>query len=203
MPNIRVAHVGLGPIGAAIAALVARRPGFTVVAAVDLDPQKVGRELGDVIGLDRRLRVRVQPDITKTLKTAKPHVVVHCTSSSLDAVLSQLEAIMRAKASIVSTTEELSYPTRSHRPGGGSSRCRREESPRRGTRTGVNPGFTMDALPDHADRRLRTRGPHLDQPDSGRAHPAPPVSAENWRRPDAVGVREEESRRQRQARRAR
>jgi len=147
MPNIRVAHVGLGPIGAAIAAQVARRPGFTIVAAVDVDPQKVGRDLGDIIGLDRRLLVRVQSDITKTLKTAKPDVVVHCTSSSLEAVLPQLETIMRAKASIVSTTEELSYPTRSHRRA-----AARIDGAARKARvavlgTGVNPGFTMDALP--------------------------------------------------------
>ena len=147
MPNIRVAHVGLGPIGAAIAALVARRPGLTIVAAVDVDPQKAGRDLGDVISLGRRLRIRVQADLAKTLKAAKPHVVVHCTGSSLDVVLAQLETIIGAKASIVSTTEELSYPFRSH-----LRAARRIDAAARRARvavlgTGVNPGFTMDALP--------------------------------------------------------
>jgi 4-hydroxy-tetrahydrodipicolinate reductase len=147
MPNIRVAHVGLGPIGAAIAALVARRQGLTIVAAVDVDPQKAGRDLGDVIGLGRRLRVRVQADLAKTLKTAKPHVVVHCTGSSLGVVLPQLETIIGAKASIVSTTEELSYPFASH-----LRAAKRIDAVARKARvavlgTGVNPGFTMDALP--------------------------------------------------------
>jgi hypothetical protein len=147
MPNIRVAHVGLGPIGAAIAALVARRPGLTIVAAVDVDPQKAGRDLAEVVGLDRPLRIRVRSDLANTLKTAKPHVVVHCTGSSLDVVLPQLETIVAAKASIVSTTEELSYPFCSHLRAG-----KRLDAAARKARvavlgTGVNPGFTMDALP--------------------------------------------------------
>jgi hypothetical protein len=38
MPNIKVMHFGLGPIGAAIVKQVASRPGFKIVGAVDIDP---------------------------------------------------------------------------------------------------------------------------------------------------------------------
>ena len=57
--SIRVMHFGLGPIGAAVVRQVATRPGFTVVSGIDIDPGKVGRDLGEVVGLDRRLRVKV------------------------------------------------------------------------------------------------------------------------------------------------
>jgi 4-hydroxy-tetrahydrodipicolinate reductase len=60
MPNIRVMHFGLGPIGAAIVKQVSSRPGFKVVGGVDVDPAKVGRDLGDVAGLPRRLGTRFQ-----------------------------------------------------------------------------------------------------------------------------------------------
>ena len=40
MPNIKVMHFGLGPIGAAIVRQVATRPGFKIVGAVDIDPAK-------------------------------------------------------------------------------------------------------------------------------------------------------------------
>ena len=57
MPNIKVMHFGLGPIGAAIVKQVATRPGFKIVGAIDIDPAKVGRDLGDVVGLPKRLGV--------------------------------------------------------------------------------------------------------------------------------------------------
>ena len=54
---IRVMHVGLGPIGALVARQLASRKGFRIVGAVDIDPNKVGRDVGDVIELGRKLRV--------------------------------------------------------------------------------------------------------------------------------------------------
>ncbi len=48
---IRVLHFGLGPIGLGIVRQVAERKGFKIVGAVDIDPAKVGRDLGDVAGL--------------------------------------------------------------------------------------------------------------------------------------------------------
>src|SRR5829696_8613961 len=107
MPNIKVMHFGLGPIGAAIVKQVASRPGFKIVGAIDIDAAKVGRDLGDVIGLSKRLGVKVSADAAKSLKAAKPDIVVLCTSSSIKTVLPQIETILNAKVPIVSTTEEL------------------------------------------------------------------------------------------------
>ena len=80
MPNIRVMHFGLGPIGAAIVRQVAQRPGFKIVGGIDIDPAKVGRDLGDVVGLPKRLGVKVSGDATKALKAAKPDVAILCTA---------------------------------------------------------------------------------------------------------------------------
>ena len=52
VPKIRVFHVGLGPIGSAIAQQVYRRPGLTIVGAVDPASSIVDRDLGDVLHLD-------------------------------------------------------------------------------------------------------------------------------------------------------
>src|SRR5215210_662761 len=114
MPNVRVLHFGLGPIGAAIVKQIASRPGFKIVGAIDIDPAKAGRDLGDIVGLPKRLGVKVSPDAPKALKTAKPDVVVLCTSSSIKTVMPQLEMIFKAKVPVVSTTEELSYPGYTH-----------------------------------------------------------------------------------------
>jgi 2,4-diaminopentanoate dehydrogenase len=142
-----VLHVGLGPIGAAVVRQVATRKGFQIVGAADIDPHKIGNDLGDVVSLGRRLRVKVTPDFGKTVKATKPDVAVICTSSSLKRVMPQFEEVLRHKVPIVSTTEELSYPAPYNR----RLAKRLDEAARKAKvavlGTGVNPGFTMDALP--------------------------------------------------------
>src|SRR5262245_28054421 len=144
---IKVMHVGLGPIGAGVVRQVASRKGFVIVSAVDTDPAKVGRDLGEVYGLSRRLRVKVTSDLARTIKASKPDVAVLCTSSSLKKVVPEFETVLKAKVPIVSTTEELAYPVKSN----AAAAKRIDELARRARvavlGTGVNPGFVMDALP--------------------------------------------------------
>jgi 4-hydroxy-tetrahydrodipicolinate reductase len=118
-----------------------------VVGGVDIDPAKAGRDLGQVVGLDHTLRVKVSPDARAVIKATKPDVVVLCTSSSLKKVWPQIEGVLKLRVPIVSTTEELAYPTKERR------RYARQidELAKKGKvavlGTGVNPGFVMDALP--------------------------------------------------------
>jgi hypothetical protein len=147
MANIRVTHFGLGPIGAAIVKQVAARPGFKVVGAIDIDPAKTGRDLGEVVGLSKRLGVKVSGDAVKALRSSKPDVVVLCTSSSIKNVLPQVETILKARTAIVSTTEELSYPGYTHMADARKIHAMAKKAKVAVLGTGVNPGFAMDALP--------------------------------------------------------
>jgi hypothetical protein len=147
MPNIKVMHFGLGPIGAAIVKQVAARPGFKIVGAIDIDTAKVGRDLGDVVGLTKRLGAKVSADAAKALKAAKPDVVILCTTSSIKEVMPQIEAILKAKIPIVSTTEELSYPGYTHIRQARLVHAMAKKAKVAVLATGVNPGFAMDALP--------------------------------------------------------
>ena len=145
--SIRVLHVGLGPIGAAVVRQVSARKGLKIVGAVDIDAAKVGRDLGEVTGVGRKLNVKVMDDLRKAIKATKPDVAVLCTSSSLRKVVPQFEEVLKLKVPIVSTTEELAFPT------SGNNRWARaiHKAALKGKAavlgTGVNPGFTMDALP--------------------------------------------------------
>src|SRR5256714_3397432 len=147
MANIRVLHFGLGPIGAAIVKQVAQRPGFKIAGAVDIDPAKEGRDLADVVGLNKRLNVKVVADGKKVLKSAKPDVVVLCTSSSIKKVMPQIEAILQSKVPIISTTEELAYPGYTHIRQARQIHALAKKAKVAVLGTGINPGFAMDALP--------------------------------------------------------
>jgi 2,4-diaminopentanoate dehydrogenase len=144
---IKVLHVGLGPIGAAVVRQVAGRKGFRIVGAADIDPVKAGRDLGQVAELGKPLRVKVSADVRKAIKAARPDVVVHCTTSSLKTVLPQIEEILKLKVPIVSTTEELAYPTKRNLRYAKIIHQLAKKSKVAVLGTGVNPGFVMDALP--------------------------------------------------------
>lgn len=144
---IRVLLVGLGPIGAAVGRQLLERRGFRIVGGVDVDAVKVGRDVGDVIEAGRLLRIKVSADIGRAIRATDPDVAVICTSSSLRAVMPQFEQVLTRRVPIVTTTEEAAYPTRQNRP-----LAKRLDSAAREAKvavlgTGVNPGFTMDALP--------------------------------------------------------
>jgi hypothetical protein len=147
MPDIKVMHYGLGPIGAAVVKQVAARPGFKIVGAIDIDPAKVGRDIADVVGLAKRIGAKVSGDAAKALKSAKPDVVVLCTSSSIKNVLPQIETILKSKTPIVSTTEELCYPGYTHIRQARQVHALAKKAKVAVLGTGVNPGFAMDALP--------------------------------------------------------
>lgn len=147
MASIRVMHFGLGPIGAAVVKQVASRPGFKIVGGIDIDPAKVGRDVGDVVGLNRRLGVKVWDDAAKALKKTNPDVVVLCTTSSIKKTMPQIEAILKAKKPIVSTTEELVYPGYTHIRQARQVHAWAKKAKVAVLATGVNPGFAMDALP--------------------------------------------------------
>jgi 4-hydroxy-tetrahydrodipicolinate reductase len=144
---IRVLHYGLGPIGAAVVRQIAARRGFRTVGAVDIDPAKVGRDLGEVANVGRALSVKVSSDPKKAIKAGKPDVVVLCTQSSMKKVLPQAETILKLKVPIVSTTEELAYPTAANMRYARALHQMAKKAKVAVLGTGVNPGFTMDALP--------------------------------------------------------
>ena len=145
--TIRVLIYGLGPIGLTVARQLAARDGFRIVGAVDIDPAKVGRDVGELAGLDRPVHVKVTPDARRALQQSKSHIAVMCTGSILKNVLPQIEEVLKARVPIVATTEELSYPVRRN-----AGLAKKIDGMARRAKvavlsTGVNPGFVMDALP--------------------------------------------------------
>lgn len=143
----RIVHVGLGPIGASLARLASQRPGLKIVGAVDVDTEKIGRDVGEVAGLPEPFGVTVASDLSAVLAETRPRVVVHATSSALARVASQIETAIRAGARVVSTCEELAFPYQSHPDLAEYLDTLAKEHGVAVLGTGVNPGFAMDTLP--------------------------------------------------------
>ena len=143
--KIRVIQYGVGPIGASIAKLLKEKEAVEIVGAIDTDPQKVGRDLGEVVGAPGAWGVQVSSDAAKVLGQSAD-IVMHTTSSSLPKVMEQLLACIEAGSCIVSTCEELSYPFRTYPELSAKLDAAAREEGVALVGTGVNPGFVMDKL---------------------------------------------------------
>lgn len=138
---------GLGPIGSAVARHVVKRPGVELVGGVEIDPAKVGQDIGRVIGLDRSLGIVVTRHLSETLARCEADVVLHTTSSHFDSFKSQIVEILEAGLDVVSTAEELSFPWLAHRDTAMEIDAVARRTGHTVLGTGVNPGFIMDSLP--------------------------------------------------------
>jgi hypothetical protein len=144
--KMRVVQYGVGPIGASIARLMRQKAALEIVGAIDSDPAKAGRDLGEVVGAkDAPWGVLVSADARAVLE--KPvDAVVHSTSSYLMSVMEQLLGCIAAGCCVVSTCEELAYPWRKHPELSAKLDAAAKEEGVALVGTGVNPGFVMDKL---------------------------------------------------------
>lgn len=145
--SLRVVQYGLGPIGCAVARLVHERSDLELVGGVDIDPGKIGKDVGTIIGLDTELGIPVVSSLQEILDRTDAHVVTHTTSSYFDLFKLQIEEILKAGLDIVSTAEELSFPWLENYVVADELDAVAKESGRTVLGTGVNPGFLMDVLP--------------------------------------------------------
>jgi hypothetical protein len=144
--KIRAIQYGVGPIGASIARLMREKQAIEICGAIDTDPAKVGRDLGEVVGAtDAPWGVKIAGEAKEVLEQAAD-VVIHSTSSSLLKVMDQLLACLEAESCIVSTCEELSYPYRTHPELAARLDAAAKDWGVALVGTGVNPGFVMDKL---------------------------------------------------------
>ncbi|HET8925959.1 MAG TPA: hypothetical protein VFN26_23445 [Candidatus Acidoferrum sp.] len=144
--KIRAIQYGVGPIGASIACLMREKQAIEIIGAIDSDPAKAGRDLGEVAGAsDAPWGVTISADSKEVLEQ-NADVVIHSTSSSLPKVMDQLLACLESESSVVSTCEELSYPFRTHPELAAQLDAAAKQSGVALVGTGVNPGFVMDKL---------------------------------------------------------
>lgn len=147
MTKVRVVQYGCGPIGCSVARFAGRRRDIEIVGAVDIDKSLVGRDLGEVAGLDKKLGVNISDEADAVLSQTKPDVVFLTTVSSLKVVYPQLEKCVRAGVNVVSTCEELSYPYRKEPQLSADIDKMAKANNITVLATGVNPGFLMDTWP--------------------------------------------------------
>jgi len=143
---VRIAQVGIGPLGRQMTRAIHSRPNMEVVAAADTDPDLLGRDLGELCSLGT-LGVSVAPSVRSALKATAVDIALLTTVSDLTRALPQIEEILQFEVPIVTTCEELTYPWITAPESAARLDLRAREKGVAVLATGVNPGFMMDTLP--------------------------------------------------------
>jgi hypothetical protein len=143
---VRVVSFGLGPIGLAAARLALEKTSLQLVGAIDIDPAKAGKDLGELLELDRATGVKVEADAEAALTRLQPDVLLHCTSSFIPAVKDQLLLAARCGVDVVSSTEELLLPDFQNPAIAKEIDDAAKAAGVSILGTGVNPGYAMDYI---------------------------------------------------------
>ena len=141
-----IVHVGIGPLGQKTVRYAVERGCFNIVGAVDTDPDKVDKDLGELCGMNP-LGITVSGNLDETIKDKHADVALLTTISSIVGLESQIRELARAGLNIVSTCEELFFPWKTNPEVAAriDRICRDKGVTCVGT--GVNPGYLMDYLP--------------------------------------------------------
>ncbi|MEU3642165.1 dihydrodipicolinate reductase [Lentzea sp. NPDC034063] len=140
---------GTGNVGRAAIRAVDAHPALKLTAVVVHNPEKVGRDAGDLAGMDTELGIAATNDIDAVL-AASPRAVVYAASGDIrpDDALADITKAIRAGAVVVTPSLYALYDPRSAPPelrepvlkaieeGGGSLFV-----------SGVDPGWGNDVLP--------------------------------------------------------
>jgi hypothetical protein len=144
--KIKVIQYGIGSMACKITQYLIKREIFEVVGAIDRDPNKIGKDLGDLAGLPEQLNVKISNDVQEVL-SKDADIVILTTSSRLALIKEQIMTCFSHGKNVISTCEELSYPWIKN-----PNLADEIDRTARGVDvsvlgTGANPGFLMDFLP--------------------------------------------------------
>ncbi|HEY3121188.1 MAG TPA: dihydrodipicolinate reductase [Vicinamibacteria bacterium] len=116
------------------------------MGATDLSADQAGKDLGIVLGLGRKLRIKVDGNPEKFIRKSRADVAVLCTSSSLKTIKPQLLGLIQRGMHVVTTCEELAFPVPEQAAAWRDIDKAAAAKKVSVLATGVNPGYAMDAL---------------------------------------------------------
>ncbi|KZL90747.1 2,4-diaminopentanoate dehydrogenase [Clostridium magnum] len=146
--KVKVVIWGLGSMGSGIAKMILSKKGFTIIGAIDLDPNKVGKKLYEVLGVveNEDSSCIVTYNFKEFIKTDFADVCMIATASFTKVVFPQIKVAAEAGMNVVTTAEEMSYPRALDSELSDEMDRIAKENNVSILGTGVNPGFIMDLM---------------------------------------------------------
>jgi len=145
MRKTRVILFGVGAVGTLIAKFLTEKEGIEIVGAIDIAKDKIGKDLGEVLGV-KRLGIKISNNVDETLSKVKADVAIHATTSYLKDAYQQIASLIKRGIKVISTCEELSYPYHTEPKIARELDALAKKYNTTVLGTGINPGFLMDTL---------------------------------------------------------
>lgn len=141
--TVKVIHWGLGAMGGGMAKLLDRKIGAESVAAIDADPNKQGKTMAELLGVQSQVKVGNDP--AAALKV-DADVVLIATGSFTQEVYPQLVQAIEAKKNVICIAEEMAFPWQQQPELAEKIHQLALEHNVTVLGTGINPGFVLDLL---------------------------------------------------------
>ncbi len=148
MEKAKVIFYGVGTVGTNAVSMILDKEWIEIVGAIDINKDKVGKDLGDVAGVGRKLGVIVSEDSDAVLATPNANVVLHWTANHPDEMESQvIQSLEAGKNVITIALLHLSYPWIRWPELGQKVDEVAKKNGVTALFAGILPGLTMDLLP--------------------------------------------------------
>lgn len=134
-------------MGRRVMAALLKKESFSVVGAIDIDPELVGKDFGSLMENRENLGIPIQNDPIALFSAVEADAVVLTTISHLKDVFPQIVQCLQAGLNVISTCEELSYPWKREPELAQKIDSLAKDKGVTVVGTGINPGFLMDTLP--------------------------------------------------------
>ncbi len=145
--EIKTIVVGLGEMGKKLCQILKTKKGIRIVAAVDHNPDYVGKDLGEICELGEKTGIRVESDVRETCGKIEADVALYSTVTAVDELYEQVLPALKAGMNVISTSEPLSFPWREDPE---NAKKLDEVAKENGVSilgTGVCPGLIPDVIP--------------------------------------------------------
>lgn len=141
--KLRVAIIGLGKLGVAVGQGLVARSDMHIVAAVDADPAKIGRDLGELLDVPS-LGLSVQGHLAHG---SDADIAIILTASRMMTVKDTVMSCVRLGMNVLTSAEELAYPWHEFPDESGDLDSAARKHGVSILSAGANPGFVMDVVP--------------------------------------------------------
>ncbi|KXZ39445.1 4-hydroxy-tetrahydrodipicolinate reductase [Alkalithermobacter thermoalcaliphilus JW-YL-7 = DSM 7308] len=148
MENIKVGIWGFGAMGSGMAEMLLKKKGVEIVAVCDRNENRVGKDMYEVLGIERneRKEVIIKSDPNEVFTEKCADVVLLATDSFTKGAFEKIKFIVERKMNVISTAEEMAYPQAQEPELAKEIDRLAKENGVSVLGTGINPGFVLDLL---------------------------------------------------------
>jgi 4-hydroxy-tetrahydrodipicolinate reductase len=147
MSFLRIVQYGVGAMGSNMVKLLQAKSAARIVGAIDIDPAKIGKDLGEVASLNKSLGIPIAYPPEDVLDKGQIDIVLHATTAFLEDGFPQIMAILERKANVITICQELFFPLGKNMDKALEIDRKARDMGVRVTAVGINPGFVMDIVP--------------------------------------------------------